>query len=298
MLLEGAIVYSNLLALLSLGLTLTYITTSVPNFAHGSIAVMGSYLALSLYYFLGIHPYFSLPIVFALCGILGIACYLVILKPLIERGASIVVLMIATLALDLILFGFIGAISDSIGTIAKKFIFTTYDFEIQGISGAFFVSSAVVLFTLASLWFLLFKTKFGIALRASMENPTLAETMGINVEKTRIFSWFISCALAGIAGALLPFKQEIVPLTGSLIIVSIFSASILGGIASIVGALVGGYLIGISESLVTYALSFVFGTEVLLYSKVVSLSALIIALLVAPNGIVEGLRKWSKSFST
>ncbi|MEM3896844.1 MAG: branched-chain amino acid ABC transporter permease, partial [Archaeoglobaceae archaeon] len=143
-----------------------------------------------------------------------------------------------------------------------------------------------------------FKTKFGIALRASMENPTLAETMGINVEKTRIFSWFISCALAGIAGALLPFKQEIVPLTGSLIIVSIFSASILGGIASIVGALVGGYLIGISESLVTYALSFVFGTEVLLYSKVVSLSALIIALLVAPNGIVEGLRKWSKSFST
>lgn len=298
MLLEGAIVYSNLLALLSLGLTLTYITTSVPNFAHGSIAVIGSYLSLTLHYFFGIHPYFSLPIVFVVCGILGVVCYIAILRPLIQRGASIVILMIATLALDLILFGFTGAISDSIGGVAKKFVFTTYDFEVHGISGAFFVSSTVVFMTLISLWFLLFKTKFGIALRASMENPTLAETMGINVEKTRIFSWFLSCALAGIAGALLPFKQEIVPLTGSLIIVSIFSASILGGIASIAGALVGGYLIGTSETLVTYALSFVFGTEILLYSKVVSLSALVIALLIAPSGIVEGLRRWSKLFST
>lgn len=298
MLLEGAIVYSNLLALLSLGLTLTYITTSVPNFAHGSVAVIGSYLTLSLYLFLGIHPYLSLPFVFIACGILGVACYISILRPLIQRGASVVILMIATLALDLVLFGFLGAISDSIGGVAKKFVFTIYDFEIWGISGAFFVSSAAVFVVLVFLWLLLFKTNFGIALRASMENPMLAETMGINVEKTRIFSWFLSCALAGIAGALLPFKQEIVPLTGSLIIVSIFSASILGGIASIAGALAGGYIIGTSETLVTYAFSFVFGTEVLLYSKVVSLFALITALLVAPSGIVEGLRKWSRSSST
>lgn len=297
MLLEGAIVYSNLLALLSIGLTMTYITTSVPNFAHGSIAVIGSYLALILLYFLGIHPYLALPVVFLICGALGVFCYFAILKPLLKRGASVVILMIATLALDLIFLGLIGGVSDTVEKTAmksaKKFIFTTYDFEIQGISGVFFISSVVVLITLFSLWFLLFKTKFGIALRASMENPVLAETMGINVERTRVFSWFLSSALAGMAGVLLPFKQEIVPLTGSLIIVSIFSASIVGGIASVLGALIGGYLIGISESLITYALSFSFGTEILLYSKVISLSALILALFLAPNGIVEVLRKWS-----
>ncbi|MCS7130808.1 MAG: branched-chain amino acid ABC transporter permease [Archaeoglobaceae archaeon] len=302
MLLEGAIVYSNLIALLSLGLTLTYITTSVPNFAHGSLAVFGSYFALIMFYFFDLHPYYSLPIVFFFCGILGIICYFFILRPLIRRGASIVILMISTLALDLVLLGLIGAISDaiekSVSKSAKKFIFTMYDFEIAGLSGIFFISTALIVAILISLWFLLFKTKFGIALRATMENPTLAETMGIDVEKTRIFSWFLSSALAGLAGALLPFKQEIVPLTGGLIIVSIFSASIVGGIASISGALVGGYLIGMSESLVTYLLSTIFGIEVLLYSKVVPLLALIFALLLTPNGIVEGLRKWSRSFLT
>ncbi|MEM4472096.1 MAG: branched-chain amino acid ABC transporter permease [Archaeoglobaceae archaeon] len=302
MLLEGAIVYSNLIALLSLGLTLTYITTSVPNFAHGSLAVLGAYLAFILLNFFGIHPYYSLPIVFLICGTLGFMCYLSILRPLIKRGASIVILMIATLALDLILLGFIGSISDAvektISKSAKKFIFTIYDFEVYGISGIFFVSSFLILTILFFLWLLLFKTKFGIALRASMENPSLAEVMGINVERTRIFSWFLSSALAGLAGALLPFKQEIVPLTGALIIVSIFSASIVGGIASISGALFGGYLIGLSESLVTYHLSTIFGTEILLYSKVVPLTALIIILLIAPSGIVEGLRKWIKPFLT
>uniref|UniRef100_A0A7J2TJD8 Branched-chain amino acid ABC transporter permease n=1 Tax=Archaeoglobus fulgidus TaxID=2234 RepID=A0A7J2TJD8_ARCFL len=302
MLLEGTLVYSNLIALLSLGLTLTYITTSVPNFAHGSLAVFGSYLALIFLYLFNIHPYIALPMVFLICGLVGVLCYLLILRPLIKRGASVVILMIATLALDLMLLGFIGAISDAIekttSKSAKKFIFTIYDFEIFGISGIFFVSTAIMLATLFLLWLLLFKTKFGIALRASMENPNLAEVMGVDVEKTRLFSWFLSSALAGLAGTLLPFKQEIVPLTGGLIIVSIFSASIVGGLASVLGAIFGGYLIGISESLVTYWLSMFIGPEVLLYSKVIPLTALIIALLLMPQGIVEGLRKWIKSFST
>jgi branched-chain amino acid transport system permease protein len=302
MLLEGAIVYSNLIALLSLGLTITYITTSVPNFAHGTIAVFGSYLALIFLYFLNIHPYIAIPIVFLLCGLVGTLCYSLVLRPLIKRGASVVILMIATLALDLILLGFIGSLSDTIERItsksAKKFIFAIYDFEISGISGILFVSTASMISILVILWLLLFKTKFGIALRASMENPALAEVMGIDVEKTRIFSWFLSSSLAGLAGTLLPFKQEIVPLTGSLIIVSIFSASIVGGLASIAGAIFGGYLIGMSESLATYGLSMIFGPEILLYSKVIPLTALIIVLLLMPKGIVEGLRKWIKFFST
>ncbi|MEM3061122.1 MAG: branched-chain amino acid ABC transporter permease, partial [Candidatus Bathyarchaeia archaeon] len=60
--LEGAIIYSNLLVLLSIGLTMTYITTGIPNFAQGSFAVFGSYISLSLFYVFGIHPYYSLPI--------------------------------------------------------------------------------------------------------------------------------------------------------------------------------------------------------------------------------------------
>jgi len=290
---EGALIYANLLTLLALGLTLTYITTGVPNFAQGSFAVFGSYISLTLFYLFRIHPYISLPFVFLLGSLLGLVTYLLILKPLIEKGASVVVLMIATLAWDLILLGLIGAYSEWLAEITQKpctnFIFTYLDFNIFGFPAILIVSSLAILIILVALLILLYKTKFGIALRASMENPELAEIMGVNVEYTRLFSWLLSGSLAAVAGCLLPFKQEIFPATGSAIIVSIFAASIVGGLSNIYGALLGGYIVGLSESLVTYYLSIIFGTGVLVYSKVVSLIILIATLLLAPKGLV-GIR--------
>ncbi len=299
---EGAIIYANLLVLLSIGLTITYITTGVPNFAQGSFAVFGSYVALTMFQLFKIHPYSSIPIAFVLGGLLGVLVYLVTLKPLINRGATIVILMIATLAVDLILLGFLGAYSGSLESITHKsttkFIFTYLDFEILNTSAIFVISSLIIVLLLVFLFLLLYKTKFGIALRASMENPALAEIMGVNVEYTRLFSWFLSGSLAAVAGCLLPFRQEIVPATGAIIIVSIFAASIVGGLGSIYGALLGGYIIGLSESLVTYELSILFGAGILVYSKVVSLVVLIITLILAPRGItgVNWRRvKWLKS---
>jgi len=286
---EGSLIYSNLLVLLSIGLTITYITTAVPNFAQGSFAIFGSYVALTMLRLFGIHPYASLPVAFALGGLLGIATYILILRPLIRRGASVVILMIATLAFDLILLGIIGSYSETLATItrksASKFTFIPTDFKMFSFSASLFVSSLVIIIVLASLVTLLYKTKFGVALRASMENPALAEVMGVNVEYTRLFSWFLSGALAAMAGCLLPFKDEIVPSTGAIIIVSIFASSIVGGLSTIYGALLGGYIIGFSETSVTYALSSVFGTGVLLYGRVVSLLVLVATLILAPKGL-------------
>jgi len=288
---EGAIIYSNLLVLLSIGLTITYITTGVPNFAQGSFAVFGAYVSLSLFYFLGLHPYYSLPISLIAGSFLGFIVYNIILKPLIAREAKVVILMIATLAVDLIMLGCIGAYSDYLSTVtrkaAKKFIFTPYDFNLAGFSAIFIVSIVTIILMLLSLFLLLYKTKFGIALRASMENPALAETMGVNVEYTRLFSWIISGALASAAGTLLPFRQEIVPASGAIIIVSIFASSIVGGLSSIYGALIGGYIIGVSESLITFSLSHILGSGVLVYAKVVSLTMLVLTLIFIPKGVTS-----------
>jgi len=311
---EGAIIYANLIVLLSLGLTMTYITTAVPNFAQGSFAVFGSYIALTLmrihhlnpiYYIIGepsgkedVFKYImaSIPISFLLGGILGITIYIFVLKPLISRGAEVVMLMIATLAVDLILLGAIGAYAGYLKSVTKKgavkFIFTPYDIKIWGTQGIFVVSILVILILLFSLFLLLYKTKFGVAMRASMENPSLAEIMGVNVEYTRIFSWFLSGGLAAVAGCLLPFRQEIVPLTGGLIIVSIFAASIVGGLGTIYGALFGGYIIGVSESYITYLLSTIVGSFILVYGRVISLVILVITLILAPKGLT-GV-KWRK----
>lgn len=295
--LQGAITYANLLVLLSLGLTLTYITTGVPNFAQGSFAIVGAYFALTLFSLFGIHPYFAIPLAFIVGGIVGILTYVCILKPLIKKNATIDMLMIATLAWDLILFGGIGAFAEILSGITKQtetqFIFTNLDFDVFGIPGRLIVSSFLILLTVFGLYILLYKTKFGIALRASMENPSLAEAMGVNVENTRLFSWFLSGALAAMAGAVLPFLQEIEPATGGFIIVSIFAASIVGGLRHIAGGVIGGYIIGLSESLVTYGLSSIFGTGVLVYSKVISLIIMIFTLLYAPEGIT-GTKWWER----
>jgi len=286
---EGSLIYSNLLVLLSIGLTITYITTAVPNFAQGSFAIFGSYIALTMLRLFGIHPYASLPFAFALGGLLGIATYILILRPLIMREASVVILMIATLAFDLILLGIIGSYSDTLESItgksASKFTFIPTDFTIFSFSASLFVSFLVIILVLSALVILLYKTKFGIALRASMENPDLAEVMGVNVEYTRLFSWFLSGALAAMAGCLLPFKYEIVPSTGAIIIVSIFASSIVGGLSTLYGALLGGYVIGFSETSVTYALSFLLGSGILLYGRVVSLLVLVATLILAPKGL-------------
>ena len=293
--LEGAVVYSNLLVLLGIGLTITYITTGVPNFAQGSMAVFGSYLSLTLWLVLGLHPYYSLPFSFIFGGAIGVGIYSLVLRPLIKREAMEVTLMIATLAVDMILIGILGAYSETLRSLTQmattKFIFTPMDFELFGIEAVLVISSFIIFLLLLALFLLLYRTKFGIALRASMENPTLAEIMGVDVEHTRLFSWFLSGSLAAVAGSMLPFRQEIVPLTGTIIIVSIFAASVVGGLSSIYGALAGGYVIGISESLVTFYLSAVLGSGILVYSKVVSLVVLVIALIVAPMGIA-GLSIW------
>ncbi len=287
--LTGALIYSNLLALLAVGLTLAYITTAVPNFAQGSFAVVGSYTALTVYRLFRIQPYVSLPLAFVMGGIVGLLSYLLVLKPLIRRGATIVTLMIATLALDLILLGLRGIYAGYLGKLTgspcEMYMFTYLDFQISGMPAILVISTLVIVVTFAVLFTLLYKTKFGIALRASMENPALAEIMGVNVEYTRMFAWFLSGALAAMAGCLLPFKQEIVPATAEIIIVSIFAASIVGGLNNIYGALVGGYIVGMSESLVTYWLSTVFGAGMLVYGKVVALAIIIVTLLVAPQGI-------------
>jgi branched-chain amino acid transport system permease protein len=211
--------------------------------------------------------------------------------------------MIATLAVDLILLGILGAYSDFIGTLTRKsatrFIFTPYDFPIGFLSGIFVVSILVIASILLGLYLLLYKTKFGVAMRASMENPDLAEIMGVNVETTRTVSWILSAGLAATAGVLLPFRQEIVPMTGGLIIVSIFASSIVGGLSSILGALLGGYIVGMSESFVTFQFSGIFGSGVLVYSRVISLLVLVVMLILAPRGLVS-IRwrkiKWLASF--
>jgi len=286
------------------GLTVTYLTTKVPNFAQADFVVVGIYSSSAAYILWSVaSPYLTVPVGFVSSGLVAVGMYLIVLRPLIRRGSSLVVLMIATLAVDIIFTGiflqFIDYIQGTYGRILsdKGYSFLTLyslrDFQIFGESGLLIVAPIVLVSVTVGMYFLLNKTRFGISMRAAIENANLAKTLGIDVERVYLVSWFISGALAGLAGGLYAVFTYTPQGTSALIIVDIFAGSVLGGLGSIYGAIIGGLIIGASESYLTSFLTQVFttlygpnvGAEVLEFQKGIPLAILIIALLVAPQGI-------------
>jgi len=287
--LRDATIFSCLLALLSTGLTLTYMTTKVPNFAHGSLAAMTTYITLILVKILKINPYFSIGLGFILGAALALILYQVILKPLLDRGASYIVLMIATIGYDMILYSLINILADYLNRTYKistrLYILKSYDFRIFNQPCIFIVAPVMAVLVITSLYLLLTRTKFGIAMRAAIENPALAGVVGINVNLTYAVSWLIAGGLAGAAGALLPLWLMCNPDIGARLIVSIFAASIVGGLTNIYGAFLGGILIGMAEVLGTGYLSLTVGTWIAPYRPIIPLTIMAITLLFAPRGL-------------
>jgi len=286
---RDATIFSCLLALLSTGLTLTYMTTKVPNFAHGSFAAMTTYITLFLVKILKTNPYFSMGLGFILGGLIALILYQVILKPLLDRGASYIVLMIATIAYDMILYSLINILADYLNTVYKisttLYILKSYDFRVFHQPCIFIVAPVMAVLVIVSLYLLLTKTRFGIAMRAAIENPALAGVVGINVNLTYAVSWFIAGGLAGVAGALLPLWLMCNPDIGTRLIVSVFAASIVGGLTNIYGGFLGGILIGMAEVLGTGYLSLTVGTWIAPYRPIIPLTIMAITLLFAPRGL-------------
>ena len=288
----SSIVYGSLFGLMAIGLTLTYLTTKVPNFAYGSFVTVGLYTTFSMYRLYGFPPYWSVPFAFLIGGSVSVAMYLGILRTLSRRGASLVALMIATLALDIVFVGIFGIYSDyltnSYGIIDSKFFFQLRtDFSFIGVPGIVVVAPISLAVITVLLFGLLTATKFGIAMRASIENPSLARILGINVEITYIVAWFIAGGFASMAGAYyllwLPGGTGV----GSQLIVEIFAASVLGGLASIYGATLGGVIIGASEILLTTEGINILGTWFSIYQKGIPLIIMVVTLLALPKGLVS-----------
>jgi len=256
-----AIVYGSLYAMMSIGLTLTYMTTKVPNFAQGSFVTVGVYLAFSLYHFEGLTPYYSVPASFVIGGMVAVLMYLFVLKPLAARGASLVSVMIATLAVDIAFIGIFGIYSDLLSNIyqvydSKYFLISSADFYFLNIRGLTLVAPLSLAIITISLWILLTRTRFGIAMRAAVENPNLAGVLGS-------------------------------PHIGSDFIVGIFAASILGGLTSVYGAVIGGLIVGCGEILLTVYGSRLFGSWVTQWQPGIPMLILAVTLLFVPQGITS-----------
>ena len=293
---SDAIIFASLLALLSIGLTLTYLTTRVPNFAHASFATIGIYIALIATRVWDTSPYIAIPIAFVISGIVAVALYTFILKPLIRKGASQAIQMVATLAFDLVLIALLNITADYIvktyQITSREFSLRSYDAEFMGLPLIVFVAPIAIAILAITLHIMLRKTKFGIAMRAATANSDLAGIVGINVKLVYGVSWLLGGGIAGIAGALMSLWFQGDPSLGPLLIPSVFAASIAGGFLSIYGAIAGGLLVGLTEVLGTRFLAGEFGSWLIAYRPLIPLVFIVVTLLLAPRGLA-GIN-WSK----
>lgn len=285
--------YSALLSLMALGVTLLYRTTKVANFAHASFVTVGAYVTYTLTIVLSPNPYVGVPVAFVVVGLVGLLLFYGVLEPMRRRNSSTVMLMIATLAFDIIMLGVTNIHADYLNTALKvpsrNVLLSGLDFKFLSEPGVLFVALGTLALCSAAMYLLLNFTTLGIALRASMENPSLSEAIGINVSMMLAVSWFIAGGLAGIAGSLIPLWTEINPDIGTILLASIFCASIVGGLEQIYGAVLGGLLLGLVDVVGTSVLASIVGPWVAFYEPIIPLIVLSATLLVAPRGLA-GLR--------
>jgi len=296
-LIKDAVMYANLLVLLSTGFTLTYLTAKIPNFAHATFAGIGIYVTFTVLKIWKLNPYIAAPLAFMMGAGLGAFLYVVVIGTLKKYGATLVSLTISTLAIEIIVLAIINIYADyvrnTMGLISRMFMFRYADFEFMDLPGVLIVSTALAGLLILGFHLILTKTKFGISMRATIEDTALASVLGVNVELVSTISWFLTGGLAGLAGSLLPLWLQGSPLTGERILISVMASSILGGISSIYGAILGGYLIGLTEVLATVALMDTLGAWVSAYRLLIPLTVMAMVLLKAPRGfvgIIEGIQ--------
>lgn len=295
----SSITYAAILGIGCASITLLYASTRTFNFAHASMVSWGFYMVFILYKFFGYMPYTYIPIAALTTAAFGVVVYILVIRRLINIGASEITLMMVTLGVDLILFASLNMVVDVLkrgfGIDATKINIVLADPIVMRIWGTpikyiHIVSIVAALTIVIALHLFLTRTNLGIAMRASIENPTLASILGIDINIVYTLAWFIGGLLAGLSGGLLVLFMEGTTTIGFDIVVFYFAGSIVGGLYSIYGGLLGGALVGISERFLTFLLSY-WIPDIIAYRFAIPMVMLVTTLLIYPRGLAGLVRR-------
>ena len=243
----SGILIGGVYALIGIGLTLIFGVMRVINFAHGELLMVGMYITYYLFALLQIDPFVSVLFVVPVMFLFGAFLQ----KFFVNRvlGALPQNQILLTIGLGLIMSNSVMLAFTS----DYKILTTTYSSSSVSVFGISISTPLVISFaitaaiTAALYWFLL-KTDMGQAIRATAQDREAARLMGINVGRMSIIAFGLGAALAGTAGALISPTYYIFPQVGGAFTLKAFVITVLGGMGSIVGATLGGVLIGIAES--------------------------------------------------
>ena len=248
-LLINGLIAGAIYALVASGFALIYSVCKFAHFAHGAMVAFSGYFLYFFFSKLGFDFYLSVILSILGAVILGWLINEFVYKPLRLRKASNVILLIASFAL-LILFESLILILFGADVKTIGFIKITKGLEFCGAIitplQIVIIIVSVILFIL--LFLLMKKTKIGKAMRAVADNKDVAEVVGISAEKIYTWAFIIGSAIAGIAGVLVGLEQNLEPTMGTNLIIKGFTASVIGGIDSVPGAILGSFFLGLAEN--------------------------------------------------
>ena len=258
------IIVGSIIGLGAIGLTLTYGVMKFANFAHGDLMTLGMFLALFIVSDLGlgggkIGPLsfgwgMLLAALFAMAGVAGLALLLdrLVFRPLRGRGSGIITMAVASLGIGIGVRAVVqmiwGPSPTRYSTGINKAVTIAGEIKVQPDQ---FLIVALTLFLSVAVYLLLYRTKLGKAMRATADNPALAEIAGIETESVRRWVWIVGGGLIAIAGIMLALQAQLRFDAGFSLILPLFAAAILGGIGNPLGALIGGLVVGISQEVST-----------------------------------------------
>lgn len=264
-------------ALLSLGLAVIFGMLNIINFAHGALYMMGAFSAWFLLNVVGLNYWYALVLAPLAVGFVGV----VIERTMLQRLAGLDHLygLLLTFGLALIIQ---GLFQNYFGSSGLPYAIPPQLTGGQNLGFMFLPNyrAWVVVFSLTiclATWYAIEKTKLGSYLRAATENPQLVRAFGINVPRMITLTYGFGVALAALAGVLSAPINQVRPLMGADLIIVVFAVVVIGGMGSIMGSIVTGFLLGVLEGLTKY-----FYPEA---SNTVVFVIMAIVLMIRPNGL-------------
>lgn len=287
------------LSFLAVGLTMVYSVLRFANFAHVEFATVGAYVAFALSTQLGLPFVVAAAGAVLFTGLLGVGIDRVIFSRV--RVSSPIMLMIISFALGIGLRETIRAIWGpspffyKLGVMAPWKVFGA---RITPTQAAVIIAALVAM---VGFHLLLSRTRLGIAMRATADNPPLAQASGIPTKSIIRAVWFIGGAFAALGGVFIGLTTQVKPDMGFGLIIEVFAAAILGGIGSPYGAILGALVVGVAENVglainwspVISALGFEssgYNYIPTSFKALVAFSLLILTLLIRPRGLLGGRR--------
>ena len=281
-------------AVVALGYTMVYGIIQLINFAHGEVVMIGAMVAFSVITALAGTVLPPVLIVFAgilaavpACMLVGYAMERIAYRPL--RDAPRLAPLITAIGISIIL-QHLALLLWSRNPLAFPQIIPLASFEVGGaiITGVQIAIILISVLMMGGLTLMVYRTKLGIAMRATSQNPQVAGLMGIDIDRIIAFTFIVGAALGAVAGVMVGTYYGVAHYSmGSLLGMKAFSAAVLGGIGNLAGAMLGGILLGIVEALAAGYIgdltNNVFGSN---YQDVFAFLVLIAVLVFRPSGLL------------